>query len=268
LAGARLSYNLTSPVHVLDQARFVNEFLRDLRLSALFLTRLPLRPLAQDELVPLSTAMRAFPLVGALIGLAGGLALILAERLEWPPLAAGLFAVAVLVLLTGGLHEDGLADCADSFGAFADKEKKLSILKDSRLGSFGVLALIFSVGLRATLLAAVTGVEGCWMLIGAGAISRAAVPLIMLSAKPAREDGLGASAGTPDVTTALWASGISLLIAFVALGGAALAAIAYAALAAGLMLLWAKRQIGGYTGDVLGACIQLCEIAVLIAGLS
>jgi adenosylcobinamide-GDP ribazoletransferase len=246
----------------------LNEFVRDLKLAALFLTRLPLPPLAETEIVPLSKAMRAFPVVGALIGLAGGLALIMGEQMEWPPLAAGLFAVGIMVLLTGGLHEDGLADCADSFGAIADKEKKLSILKDSRLGSFGVLALIFSVGLRAAVLAAVPAIEGCWMLIAAGAISRATAPLLMMSSTPARPEGLGASAGTPDGATALWVLGSAILIAFIALGGSALAAIAYAALAAGLMLLWAKRQIGGYSGDVLGAAIATSEIAVLLAGLS
>lgn len=246
----------------------MNDFLRDLRLAALFLTRLPLRPLAEGEMVPLAHAMRAFPLLGALIGLVGGLALIMAERMEWPPMAAGLFAVAVMVLLTGGLHEDGLADCADAFGAFADKEKKLAILKDSRLGSFGVLALIFSVGLRASILAAVPAIDGCWMLIAAGALSRATVPLAMSTAQPAKSDGLGAGAGTPDSATGLWVLAIAIVIAFIALGGSALAAIAYAAIASGLMLFWAKRQIGGYTGDVLGACIQTSEIAVLLAGLS
>ncbi len=245
----------------------MNEFLRDLRLSALFLTRLPLAPLPEEQQVPLAAAMRAFPLVGAAVGLIGGIVLLLAEHLEWPPLAAGLLAVAAMALVTGGLHEDGLADCADAFGACADKERRLEILKDSRLGTFGGLALIFSVGLRASLLAAVPAAEGCWMLIAACALSRASVPLAMSASQPARADGLGASAGTPDGQAIFWAVLIALAISVATLGAATLPALAYAALAASLMLILARRQIGGFTGDVLGAVIQLVEIAVLLAGL-
>ncbi len=246
----------------------MNDFLRDIRLALLFLTRLPLRAAQDEEMVPLAQAMRAFPLAGAFIGLIGGLALLLAEQMELPPIAAGLCAVLAMILLTGGLHEDGLADCADGFGAMGDKDKKLAIMKDSRLGAFGGLALIFSVGLRASLLAAVPASQGCWMLIAAGAISRASSPLIMSASTPAKPEGLGATSGTPDGAVGLWVLSTGLLVAFIALGGSALAAVAYAALAGGLMLLWAKRQIGGYTGDVLGAVIQVVEIAVLFAGLS
>ncbi|MBF0166725.1 MAG: adenosylcobinamide-GDP ribazoletransferase [Alphaproteobacteria bacterium] len=245
----------------------MNDFLRDLRLAALFLTRLPLAPLPEAQLVPLAQTMRAFPLVGAAIGLVGGLALMLAEHLEWPPLATGLVAVAVMALLTGGLHEDGLADCADAFGANGDKERKLTILKDSSLGTFGGLALILSTGLKASLLAAVPAADGCWMLIAAGAMSRASVPLVMSASIPAKAEGLGSNAGTPDGTTILWAIGIGLLLCVLALGAATLAAVAYGALAGSLMLILAKRHIGGYTGDVLGAVILCVEIAVLTAGL-
>lgn len=246
----------------------MNDFIRDLRLALLFLTRLPLSPVPEERLVPLAVSMRAFPLVGAFIGLLGGLALIAAEQMEWPPLMAGLVAVAVTAALTGALHEDGLADCADAFGAFGDREKKFAILKDSRQGTFGVLALVFSVGIRAAILAAVPAVDGCWMMIAACALSRGAVPLAMAASQPAKPDGLGGGAGTPDGQTGLWALGLCAVIAFVALGGSALAALAYAALAAGLVILWAKRQIGGYTGDVLGTVVQCVEIAVLIAGMA
>lgn len=212
--------------------------------------------------------MRVFPLVGAAIGLVGGLALIAFEQMELPPLAAGLLTVTLIAVLTGGLHEDGLADCADAFGAIADRERKFEILKDSRQGTFGVLALIFSVGVRAAILAAVPAIDGCWMLIGACALSRGAVPLVMAASHPARSDGVAASSGTPEGQTGLWSLGLCVAIAFLALGGQALAALAYAALAAGLVVFTARRQIGGYTGDVLGAVVQCVEIAVLIAGLA
>src|SRR5258708_37249852 len=142
----------TPPPRWDDAARWWDEF----RLAAGFLTRWPLGPQAAPGEISLAQTGWAFPLVGVVAGLLAGLTYTLAVWLDIPPLPAALAALGVTILITGALHEDGLADTADASGG-ADREAKLAIMRDSRIGSFGVLALIFSVGLRAAALAAVGG---------------------------------------------------------------------------------------------------------------
>ncbi|OAN49975.1 adenosylcobinamide-GDP ribazoletransferase [Magnetospirillum moscoviense] len=237
----------------------------DLHLAASFLTRLPL---PDCRIVPaggLARSMRVFPVVGAVIGGLGGLVLLLAD--SWlPALPAALLAVLALVLLTGALHEDGLADAADGLGARGDRDRRLEVMRDSRSGAFGVLALIFSVGLRATALAeAPDALAGLGALVAAGALSRALVPAVMQVLPPARADGLGAGAGCPDITIAAVAGVVGLIFAFIGLGGGAVAAVAAAGLAVAAATVLARRAFGGYTGDILGAHQQLAEIAILLA---
>lgn len=239
----------------------------DLHLSASFLTRLPLPDPGVVAAGGLAAAMRTFPLVGLGLGLAAGLVAALMLRLGLPPLPTGLLAILVLVLLTGALHEDGLADLADGMGARGDRDTRLEVMRDSRSGAFGVLALVFSVGLRAAALAAM---PGGWRMLGAlmaaGALSRAMIPAAMQVMAPARPQGLGASAGTPDASTAATAAGIGLAVAVLGLGlGGALAAAIAAVLAALAIATLARRTLGGYTGDVLGAVQQAAEIAILLA---
>jgi adenosylcobinamide-GDP ribazoletransferase len=239
----------------------------DFRRASLFLTRLPFTPPAAEADIGLAEASWAFPLVGAVVGLISAIAYGVAARLHFPPAAAALVALGVGVLLTGGLHEDGLADTADGFGGGTDRDAKLAIMRDSRIGSYGVLALIFSVGLRAAGLAAIGGGgHVVAALIAAHAVARGALPLVLRMLEPAREDGLGAGVGRPVPAVAWSAAGIAALIALFALdflpGIAALAATALV-VAAGAAL--ARRQIGGYTGDVLGALEQSGETVMILA---
>jgi adenosylcobinamide-GDP ribazoletransferase len=209
--------------------------------------------------------MRAFPLVGILVGLIGWAVFALATRLGLPPFAVGLVTLAATVLVTGGLHEDGLADTADGFGGGADREHKLAIMRDSRNGAYGVMALIFSLGLRSAALAALTVPAAGLALIAAHAVSRAAVPLVMRFLGSARSDGLGASAGQPDDAAQAWCLGIALVVALLCLGFSHGIVVALAAaIAVAAVGILARRQIGGYTGDVLGAAQQGAEIAVLL----
>jgi adenosylcobinamide-GDP ribazoletransferase len=240
------------------------EWRDDLATAAVFLTRLPL-PVASPR-HDLAGAARAFPLVGIGIGLAGGFAYWLAQALGVPPTPAALLAVLTTVLLTGGLHEDGLADTADGFGGGLDRERKLAIMRDSRSGAYGLLALIFSVGLRTAALAAlVLPGAATAALIAAHAGSRAALPALMRTLDPARADGLGAAAGRPETGATLWALGIGALVALAALGiGAGFWALLVAAGAVALTGALAQRQIGGYTCDVLGAAQQVGEIVMLL----
>jgi adenosylcobinamide-GDP ribazoletransferase len=235
----------------------------------LFLTRLRLPAPADWPEDAVARAAWAFPVVGAAIGLAGGAAALLGQRLGLPPIAAALIGLAATMLLTGALHEDGLADTVDGLGGGRDRESKLEIMRDSRVGSYGVLALILAVGLRAAALSALLG-QAPGLLLGAmaaaHAVSRAGLPAIMHGLDPARKTGLGVGAGRPAAPVAQLAAAIGLGVALAALGwwrGIFAVAIAAAGMAGTAML--ARRQIGGYTGDVLGAAQQVAEAAMLLA---
>ena len=235
-----------------------------------FLTRLPVRAGAAPPDHALAASAPAFPLIGALVGALGGLAFALAGWLGLPPALAAVLAVAAQVLLTGALHEDGLADLADGCGGGRTRADKLAIMRDPRLGTFGALALILALLARTAALAALA--EPALVaaaLIAAGAASRAGLPALMATLAPARDDGLAAGAGRPHPLRVAAGIAIAALLAFIALapGTAALGLVA----AAGALLLiggLARRQIGGHTGDVLGAAQQLAEIGFLLGALA
>ncbi|HTH17524.1 MAG TPA: adenosylcobinamide-GDP ribazoletransferase [Magnetospirillum sp.] len=237
----------------------------ELHLACAFLTRLPLPDCGILPAGALARSMRLFPLVGAGIGGVAGLVFATMHALL-PPLPAALLAVLAGVLATGALHEDGLADTADGLGARGGRDKRLEVMRDSRTGAYGVLALIFSVTLRAaTLAAAPTGWAGLGALVAAAAWSRALIPAAMQVMAPARADGLGAGAGTPDATVAATAAVLALALCFLGLGlGAPLPVLAALAAAWGVVVL-ARRTLGGFTGDVLGAIQQVAEAAMLLA---
>jgi adenosylcobinamide-GDP ribazoletransferase len=240
---------------------------RDLAGALRFFSRLPVPGGAEADL---AASLKLAPLAGALLGLAGWLVFVAALALRLPPLTAALLALGVGALLTGALHEDGLADIADGFGGGFSRERKLEIMKDSRIGAFGAIALVLSFGLRASALAALaeTHAGALWVMAAAGAISRCAclAPLALLP--PARGDGAGhaASGGASALRPALaWALPLALLPA---LGpftlATCLAALVLAASAVLGLCALARNQIGGQTGDVAGAAQQLAEIAVLL----
>lgn len=246
---------------------------RDEFLAALtFLTRLPLG-MAQAEAPPpgpqpsLADASWAFPVAGVVVGAIGGIAYVIASALALPALAAALIAVATTALVTGALHEDGLADTADGFGGGTTRESKLAIMRDSRIGAFGVLVLVFSIGLRS---AAIADIGLRWhvvaALIAAHALSRGVLPAALHRLDPARSDGLGAGAGRPDQNQVLIAAAIALVIAVIVTGlRPGLSAAVVAVLVAVAIGALAQRQIGGQTGDVLGAIEQGAETAALLA---
>ncbi|MBP2292310.1 adenosylcobinamide-GDP ribazoletransferase [Azospirillum rugosum] len=238
----------------------------DLALAVVFLTRLPLRlsgPPAGDAH---ARAMAWFPLVGAGVGLAGGAVYVLAALLHLPPLPAALLALGMTVWLTGGLHEDGAADVADGFGGGRDKARKLEIMRDSRVGSYGVLAIVFSIAIRASALAALAEPRAVLLALAAsGALSRGGMAVIARTLNPARADGLAARQGRPAVATVALSLVLAGAVALAALGPAAPAAILVAALVGAAMAWQARRQIGGHTGDVFGAAQQATEAAVLLA---
>ncbi len=232
-------------------------------LAATFLTVLPLR--VTRPAGDLGAAAPWFPVVGALVGaLAGGL-LVAAEPLAGPQIAATL-AVVVLVVATGGLHADGLADCADGLGARGGgRERRLAVMRDPAIGVFGALALLAWGALLVGALARLGGADALRALVVAAAAGRWAALLHAATAAPARPDGLGAAFVVTPAAVAL-AAPVPLALAVVlepALHG--LAALLAGALVAGLGSLWARRMLGGRTGDTLGATVALGELAACLA---
>lgn len=246
----------------------------DIRACISFYSRLPVRPGADGYAMPdFARASWAAPIAGAAIGGVGASAILIGAILHLPPFVAATCAIGALALSTGALHEDGLADLADGFGGGATRDQKLSIMRDSRLGAYGALALCLTAFLRVFSLAAILQL-GPWRamlsIVAASALSRAVGLIPLLTLFPARSDGAGASARTPSPSALRRALLIGAAIALSPLlGGATLAQTVVAQMAAlggalGVSKL-AERQIGGYTGDVLGAAQQAAEIGVLIA---
>ncbi|KAA0969555.1 adenosylcobinamide-GDP ribazoletransferase [Aureimonas fodinaquatilis] len=237
--------------------------LTQIRLAIGFLSRLPVGRFstAPGALPPLGATLWAFPLAGALIALLPAAIFALFYDLATPWLA-GLLATGLFMAVTGALHEDGLADTADGFGGGKTTEAKLDIMHDSRIGSYGVLALIIITGLRIAGPAAAPDAEtGVYALICLAAASRA--PMVwMLYAQPnARADGLASAISIGRNTVAFAA--LTALIALLMLPATWLLILVLLAVTVGFSLL-SGQQIKGRTGDTLGASQQLCEASLWV----
>jgi adenosylcobinamide-GDP ribazoletransferase len=238
----------------------------DLKVAAAFLTRLPIRTGGGAGMAALARASRCFPVIGLGIGLVGGILYAIAVALDLPPLLASIIAVAGTVAATGALHEDGLADTADGFGGGGDRDRKLQIMRDSRTGTYGVVALVLALGARVVAVASFEdNSDAVAALILCAAASRALIVAIMQREPLARSDGLAVTAGRPTQATTLWALGLGLAIALACAGLDGLVAAAAGGVIAWAIAALARRQIGGVTGDVLGAVQQGSEIAMLLA---
>lgn len=232
----------------------------------MLLTRLPVGWLATSAGPGrLVDAVWAFPVVGAVVGGIGGAVFWICVRLGMPPGVAAVWALASMLLVTGALHEDGLADFADGLGGGRTRERKLAIMRDSRIGTFGGLALMLSLAARGAALAALAQpARVAVALIVAAALGRGAIGVVLLTSGPARPDGLAADLRASQFGRTALGPGIAGVLVFALLPfGAALAAMV-AALGGALAIAWiAHRQLGGYTGDVLGAAVVVTECAVL-----
>jgi len=243
----------------------MNDWLDDLRTAVAFLTRLPMPHPTGPMPVNFARAHRMFPLVGAAIGGAVGLVYLGLRAIGVPDLAAAALALGMSAILTGALHEDGLADVADGFGGGRDAAAKLEIMRDSRLGTYGALILMVSFVAKVSALAMISDAGLVPSLIAAHALARGVLPAMSMSLAYARKDGLAANAGKPDLATAAIAGALALGIALLALpAGSALCAALAACISAIGMAWLAQRQIGGQTGDVLGGAEQVAETAILV----
>ncbi|MDP4025111.1 adenosylcobinamide-GDP ribazoletransferase [Methylobacterium sp. NEAU 140] len=250
--------------------------LHDLALCLRFYSRLPVPQLPGEpdpHRAPDFTRLpRMLPLAGLILALPAALVLAGAWGLGLGPFLAATLAVATLAAMTGALHEDGLADVADGFFGGTTRERRLEIMRDSRIGAYGGLALILATALRIGALATLldrTGPAAAAALLLAAALSRVAALAPMALLPPARADGLSAGVGRPGAGTLAAAGGTGLVLALLALplglpwSGVVLMILLSSLAALGLTRL-AAQKIGGQTGDVIGACQQAAEIAALL----
>ena len=237
----------------------------DLAVAFGFLTRLPV---GGGDTAPggLARALRFGPVAGALVG---GCAAATYTLIIWTgagPFIAALIAVATATFLTGALHEDGLADMADGIGGGWNKAHKLEIMGDSRIGTYGTLALVLCVPLRAALISDLATPERVLSaMVCAGALSRAVMYAAMRLLPDAKKEGLAHGAGKPATGDLFVCALLAVAICIVALPAAPLAAAIFGtACGAGIVMLVAYRQIGGATGDILGGIQQIAEISCLL----
>ena len=253
---------MISPGHVLYTR------LAEAQLAIMLMTRLPAGRI--NEPVPaMAAASWAFPLAGLVVGASMALVLSTAVWLGLTPAIATGLALAAGVVATGGLHEDGLADTADGFSGGRDRDHKLEIMRDSRIGTFGTLALLLALGLRWSAMAALA-VQDLHLttsaVVAIAIASRAGLPTILLLLPAARSDGLGHDAGGGTFVRAAVALAIGIVAVALLLGPqATLGLVILEIIILWLMARLAMRQIGGQTGDVLGAIQQVAELCAWIA---
>jgi adenosylcobinamide-GDP ribazoletransferase len=247
----------------------VSHELRSLLTAVQYFTRVPVPAWVGHTPMQLHNAARYFPLIGIGVGLVAAAALWVTSLLL-PMTLAVVVSTVVTVCLTGAFHEDGLADTVDGLGGAFTRQRALEIMKDSRVGTFGALALLFAVLLKIGALAAMPVWEAMVALVAGHGVSRACAVAIAWQLPYARNDdstrakpvveGLRAR----DAVTAIVIGAAPLVL----VGVRALQAVFAASLTTILLLRWFKRRLGGYTGDTLGATQQICEVVLYLALIS
>ncbi len=231
-----------------------------------YFTRVPVPAWVGHSAEQLDGSARYFPAVGLGVGLVAAAVLAVAT-VVWNPVIAAMLATAATILLTGAFHEDGLADTIDGLGGGFTRERALEIMKDSRIGTYGALALVLVVGIKVAALASLELMPALLALPAAHAVSRWLGTSVIRRSRYVRID---ATSRAKPVTQSLSSSGFAVASAWVlpplafcafvsapATGAALLLAIGVRA----WLLRWFERRLGGYTGDALGATQQLTELA-------
>jgi adenosylcobinamide-GDP ribazoletransferase len=257
----------TTPAHLLAEIGAMVRFYS--RLSPPPLSRL------DDPAVPppFAIALRMLPLAGVVIAAPGALVLGLLAMTQLSSLAVAIAALTVTTIVTGAFHEDGIADIADGFGGGATPERRLEIMKDSRIGAFGGVALVAQFALRAALLGDLLegfdGPSAAVLVLGIAAVARVAPLALMALLPPARADGLARAVGQPAPAALATAFGLALalhLVAALPICGPSAALAGLVACSAALFGLGrlTRAKIGGVTGDVVGAGTIVAEIALML----
>ncbi len=238
---------------------------KDINRAIGLLTRLPVPVDGEAAKHRGARAAWAYPIAGMVVAIFAG---IVGQICIWIWLPSQVTAVLVLLTLivpTGALHEDGLADSADGLWGGWSAERRLEIMKDSNIGSYGVVALVLSLMLRGAALSALIAVGALWPAILIGAVlGRVSMVALMHVLPNARDHGLSHSVGRPSLATLGVALAISALVAVVLAPAAFVWLVVFSGLVAAGCGMLAKIKIGGQTGDILGATGQIVEITALI----
>lgn len=235
--------------------------IRSMRAAMAFLTVIPVATAGGGSGERLGRAY--FPAVGALVGLVAGVGFALSAAVI-PPLIAAVAATAVMAVLTGALHLDGLADAADGLFGGGDVARRLEVMRDSRVGSFGLVAVVLVLVGEVAALASMSPARAIVALVIAGALSRWALLLVIAAVPYIRQSGLGVAAGGPHRPFDLVLGSAITAIVCLLDWRRALAAVLVVALIAVVVGAIARRRIGGATGDVYGATAELSQLGVLV----
>ncbi|WP_439155080.1 adenosylcobinamide-GDP ribazoletransferase [Yoonia sp.] len=235
---------------------------QDLPAALGLLTRLPVLLQPDRAMARGAAAAWAYPVAGIVIGVVVAASISLLLSLGLPGGIVAALALTVSIVLTGAMHEDGLADTADGLWGGWDRARRLAIMKDSHIGTYGVLALGLTLLLRWLALTALVATGSYWAaLIGAAALSRGGMVVLMGMMPNARDGGLSHHVGRPAAPTVWLAVVLAGLTGLICLGFSAILLAGLAVIACGLI---ARAKIGGQTGDILGATQQISEICVLL----
>lgn len=230
-----------------------------------FLTRLYLPINVEWDTANLRRSLMWFGLVGAFIGVILAGAMTLFNRFDLIPAVAAIIILLIWIFITGGMHIDGISDMADGFFSMRDKEKTLEIMKDSHVGAFGVITIVFLLLIKFEMLKEFIIIEkNVWLLILPPTIARIAAGLVLSFYETTKKSGLGYTFHSSDPRI-FWAIGfiVTLIISSI-LNIKSLIFISIAILASNLMALWAKKKIGGLNGDIYGAIVETVEVMGMV----
>lgn len=230
-----------------------------------FLTRLYLPINVEWDTGNLKRSLMWFGLVGAFIGVILAGALTLFNRFDLIPAVSAIIILLIWIFITGGMHIDGISDMADGFFSMRDKEKTLEIMKDSHVGAFGVMTIVFVLLIKFEMLKEFIMIEkNVWLLILPTTIARIAAGLVLSFYETTKKSGLGYTFHSSDPRI-FWAIGfiVTLIISSI-LNIKSLIFIGIAILASNLMALWAKKKIGGLNGDIYGAIVETVEVMGMV----
>lgn len=230
-----------------------------------FLTRLYLPINVEWDTANLRRSLMWFGLVGAFISVILAGAMTIFNRFDLIPAVSAIIILLIWIFITGGMHIDGISDMADGFFSMRDKEKTLEIMKDSHVGAFGVITIVFLLLIKFEMLKEFIIIEkNVWLLILPPTIARIAAGLVLSFYETTKKSGLGYTFHSSDPRI-FWAIGfiVTLIISSI-LNIKSLIFIGIAILASNLMAIWAKKKIGGLNGDIYGAIVETVEVIGMV----
>lgn len=249
---------------------WLRKIMEELGLAVGLLTRLPVPAFEKRTSADFASAFWAFPLIGFIVAGFGALVAIIVQFLSSNEAITILFATLAMIFVTGALHEDGLADFWDGVGGGRTPEHKLAIMRDSHIGTYGVIASIVALGLLVLLLTEIMtfglpNLLASFFCVEAAARAALAIPLCTIP--PARPDGLGASVDSLNPWPLAVGIGMSAIVSIGLLGVSGIALLIGAAAGSALITVIASNFLGGFTGDVLGAAVMTGRITGLCGAL-